>query len=39
MVAIATMLFEPAGLWPIVRDRLGIDWLSVRRVPPAPASS
>jgi branched-chain amino acid transport system permease protein len=39
MVAIATMLFEPAGLWPIVRDRLGIDWLSVRRVPPAPAPS
>ena len=33
----ASMLFEPAGLWPIVRDRLGIDWLSVRRVPPAPA--
>jgi branched-chain amino acid transport system permease protein len=39
MVAIATMLFEPAGLWPIVRDRLGIDWLSVRRVPPTPAPS
>jgi branched-chain amino acid transport system permease protein len=37
MVAIATMLFEPAGLWPIVRDRLGIDWLSVRRVPPVPS--
>jgi branched-chain amino acid transport system permease protein len=39
MVAIATMLFEPAGLWPIVRDRLGIDWLSVRRVPPTPPPS
>ena len=33
-VAIATMLFEPAGLWPLVRDRWGIDWLSVRRLPP-----
>ena len=34
-VAIATMLYEPAGLWPRLRDRLGVDWLSVRRVPPA----
>jgi branched-chain amino acid transport system permease protein len=34
--AMATMLFAPAGLWPVVRDRLGIDWLSVRRRPPAP---
>ena len=34
-VAIAAILFEPAGLWPLVRDRLGGDWLSVRREPPA----
>ena len=34
-VAMATMLFAPAGLWPIVRDRLGVEWLSVRRRPPA----
>jgi len=35
LVAIATMLFEPAGLWPLLRARLGGDWLSVRRHPPA----
>ena len=39
-VAIATMLFEPAGLWPLLRDRLRVDWLSVRRIPPPlPASA
>ena len=37
LVAIATMLFEPAGLWPLLRARLGGDWLSVRRHPPARA--
>ena len=37
IVAIATMLFEPAGLWPLVRGRLGGDSLSVRRRPPVPA--
>src|SRR5437879_10363894 len=39
IVAIGTMLFEPAGLWPLLRARLGGDWLSVRRRPPAPAIS
>jgi branched-chain amino acid transport system permease protein len=34
VVAVATMLFEPAGLWPLLRPRLGGDWLSVRRHPP-----
>ena len=38
-VAIATMLYEPAGLWPRLRNRLGVDWLSVRRVPPALAGA
>lgn len=33
-VAVATMLFAPAGLWPIARDRFGIEWRSVRRRPP-----
>lgn len=33
--AMATMVFAPAGLWPVVRDRLGVDGLSVRRRPPA----
>jgi branched-chain amino acid transport system permease protein len=33
--AMATMVFAPAGLWPVIRDRLGVDWLSVRRRPPA----
>jgi branched-chain amino acid transport system permease protein len=36
IVAIAAILFEPDGLWPMVRGRLGGDWLSVRREPPAP---
>jgi len=36
MVAIAAILFEPDGLWPLVRGRLGGDWLSVRREPPTP---
>jgi branched-chain amino acid transport system permease protein len=37
IVAIAAILFEPDGLWPLVRVRLGGDWLSVRREPPSPA--
>ncbi len=36
LVAIAAILFEPDGLWPLVRGRLGGDWLSVRREPVAP---
>jgi branched-chain amino acid transport system permease protein len=36
VVAVITMLYEPAGLWPLLRGRLGGDWLSVRRRPPAP---
>ena len=31
VVAVATMLFAPRGLWPLVRDRAGVDWLTVRR--------
>jgi branched-chain amino acid transport system permease protein len=37
LAAIAVMLFEPAGVWPLFRKRLGGDWLSVRRQPPAAA--
>lgn len=32
VVAVATMLYAPRGLWPILRDRFGLDWLSVRRI-------
>lgn len=32
VVAVATMLYAPRGLWPLLRDRLGFDWLTVRRV-------
>lgn len=32
VVAVATMLTAPQGLWPILRDRFKLDWLSVRRV-------
>jgi hypothetical protein len=37
LAAIAVMLFEPAGLWPLLRPRLGGDWLSVQRQPPPTA--
>src|SRR5262249_6826719 len=33
-VAMAAMLYAPAGLWPMVRDRFKIAGLSVRRRPP-----
>ena len=36
-VAIVVMLYAPAGLWPMMRDRFRIDWLSVRRHPPGSA--
>jgi branched-chain amino acid transport system permease protein len=32
VVAVATMLFARQGLWPLIRDRAGADWLTVRRV-------
>ena len=35
VVAIAAMLFEPAGLWPLLNRRFRIEWLTVRRRPPA----
>jgi branched-chain amino acid transport system permease protein len=38
-VAVLTMLFAPRGLWPPIRDRLGFDFLSVRRRPPLPPVS
>jgi branched-chain amino acid transport system permease protein len=31
VVAVATMIFAPRGLWPLVRDRAGVDWLTIRR--------
>jgi branched-chain amino acid transport system permease protein len=34
-VAMAAMLYAPAGLWPRVQARLGVEWLSVRRHPPS----
>jgi len=33
VVAMATMLYAPAGLWPMARDRFRVEWLSVRRRP------
>jgi branched-chain amino acid transport system permease protein len=30
-VAVATMLIAPRGLWPFVRERFGIEWLSISR--------
>ena len=34
--AVITMLVAPAGIWPTLRDWLGIEWLSVRRRVPYP---
>jgi len=31
VVAVASMLYAPRGLWPFLRDRFGLDWLTVRR--------
>jgi branched-chain amino acid transport system permease protein len=38
VVAIATMLFEPAGLWPLLRGPLGGEWLSIHRRTPVPSA-
>jgi branched-chain amino acid transport system permease protein len=32
--AVVTMLVAPAGIWPFIRGRLGIEWLSVKRQVP-----
>src|ERR1700685_369640 len=33
-IAVAAMLIAPRGLWPIVRDHFGIQWLGVsQRLP------
>jgi branched-chain amino acid transport system permease protein len=37
--AVATMLFAPKGLWPVISGRLGITWLPVSRLAPAKAES
>lgn len=34
LLAVATMLSTPRGLWPVIADRLGFHPLSVRRRPP-----
>lgn len=34
LLAIVTMLAAPKGVWPVIRDRFGLDWLSVRRAYP-----
>lgn len=33
-VAVITMLIAPAGIWPLIRDRFAIEWLSVKRKVP-----
>lgn len=37
-VAVLTILFAPKGLWPAIRERFGLDWLSVQRKMPQPQS-
>src|SRR4030095_14341263 len=37
VVEMATMLYAPAGLWPMARDRFRVEWLSVRRRPSVPS--
>jgi branched-chain amino acid transport system permease protein len=34
LVAVIIMLWSPRGLWPVLRDRLGLELLSVRRLSP-----
>jgi branched-chain amino acid transport system permease protein len=34
-VAVLTMLFAPRGIWPLVRDHFGIEWLSIPRKLPS----
>jgi branched-chain amino acid transport system permease protein len=34
-VAVLTMLFAPRGIWPFIRDRFGIEWLSISRKLPS----
>ncbi|MFT6651073.1 MAG: branched-chain amino acid transport system permease protein [Celeribacter sp.] len=31
LLAVVTMLVAPKGFWPLLRDRFGLEWLSVRR--------
>jgi branched-chain amino acid transport system permease protein len=35
VAAVITMLWSPRGLWPVLRDRLGIRLLDVRRMAPS----
>jgi branched-chain amino acid transport system permease protein len=35
VVAVATMLWAPGGLWPLIRERFGVEPFTVRRRPPA----
>jgi branched-chain amino acid transport system permease protein len=34
LVAITTMMVAPKGLWPYLRDKLGMEWLSIRHLMP-----
>jgi branched-chain amino acid transport system permease protein len=34
-VAIFVMIVCPRGIWPVLRDRIGVRWLDVHRAPPA----
>jgi branched-chain amino acid transport system permease protein len=34
-VAVLTMLFAPRGIWPLIRDHFGVEWLSVSRKLPS----
>jgi len=35
LAAILTMLFAPQGVWPLLRNRFKLDWLSVRHKAPS----
>jgi branched-chain amino acid transport system permease protein len=37
-VAVLTMLIAPRGIWPFLRDRFGLEWLSIARRLPALAA-
>ncbi|MEN3346951.1 MAG: branched-chain amino acid transport system permease protein [Bradyrhizobium sp.] len=38
VLAVAVMMLFPRGIWPVLRDRIGVRLLDVHRAPPRPAA-
>jgi branched-chain amino acid transport system permease protein len=39
VIAVIVMMISPRGIWPVLRDRIGVRLLDVHRAPPRPAAS